>query len=78
MNRPPQRLVARGPVAVDQNPYNWLTDGDHVVGWEVSIGEVKFRFLPEQAEAFTPGAAYAIYYADFGQPRLSFLSAERA
>lgn len=70
--------VVCGPVAIDEHPYDWRTDGDHAVGWKVSIGDIEFRFLDEQAAAFQPGGAYAVYYADFGQPRLSFLSAERA
>jgi hypothetical protein len=69
--------VAEGKVVIDEHPSDW-SDRSHPQGWEVAIGEVKFRLLQDQAEAFVDGERYRIYYCDFKMARLTFLTAERA
>lgn len=69
--------VAEGTVVIDEHPSDW-SDRSHPQGWEVAIGEVKFRLMQDQAEAFVDGENYRIYYCDFKMARLTFLTAERA
>jgi hypothetical protein len=70
--------VVDGRLEVDRDPARWWETSTRVLGWQVSIGEVGFRLLPDQAEAFEDGEQYRIYYCDFQMARLIFLTAERA